>query len=157
MDYTPTLRAYPALVAGEGVAATHRLIRHHEAVGQSSKASSNTSRCYPPSICFRYSLALQTCIYRLCLDGVGFGSIAAELNERGIPGPVRDTWGFTTVKAILENPTYRGDLVWNRRTDAKFYRVNNGRTKQRKRRAGEATQSCRRPAVAKRPDRRSIE
>lgn len=77
-------------------------------------------------------------IFRLCLEGVGFASIAAELNAKGIPGPCRENWGFTTIKAILENPTYRGDLVWNRRTEAKFYRVRNGRTQQRKRQLGEA-------------------
>ena len=41
-------------------------------------------------------------------------------------------------KALLENPTYRGDLVWNRRTEAKFYRVQNGRAAHRRRQAGEA-------------------
>lgn len=74
-------------------------------------------------------------IFRLCLEGVGFASIAAELNAKGIPGPCRDTWGFTTIKTILENPTYRGDLVWNRRTVTKFYRVQNGRTQRRRRHA----------------------
>ncbi len=77
-------------------------------------------------------------IFRMCLDGLGFASIAAELNAKGIPGPLREVWGFTTVKAILENPTYRGDLVWNRRTEAKFYRVENGRAQKRERQIGEA-------------------
>jgi site-specific DNA recombinase len=77
-------------------------------------------------------------IFKMCIDGVGFASIAATLNSRGIPGPCRDFWGFTTIKAILENPTYRGDLVWNRRTEAKFYSVQDGRAQQRQRQAGEA-------------------
>ena len=77
-------------------------------------------------------------IFRMCLDGIGFASIAAALNVRGIAGPRRDVWGFTTIKAILENPTYRGDLVWNRRTEAKFYRVRNGRIEKRQRQEGEA-------------------
>jgi site-specific DNA recombinase len=77
-------------------------------------------------------------IFRMCLDGMGFLSIAASLNAKGIPGPVGHIWGYTTVKAILENPTYRGDLVWNRRTEAKFYRVRNGRAQKRQRQAGEA-------------------
>jgi len=77
-------------------------------------------------------------IFRMCLDGLGFASIAAALNAKGIPGPVRDIWGFTTIKAMLENPTYRGDLVWNRRTEAKFYRVQNGRALKRQRQKGEA-------------------
>ncbi|MFQ5591168.1 MAG: recombinase family protein [Phycisphaerae bacterium] len=77
-------------------------------------------------------------IYRKCLDGVGFASIAADLNARGIPAPCQAHWNFTTVKAILENPTYCGNLVWNRRTEAKFYQLQNGRAKQRRRQAGEA-------------------
>src|SRR5690606_14928945 len=28
-----------------------------------------------------------------------------------------------TVRAILNNPAYAGDLVWNRRTDARFFRI----------------------------------
>lgn len=77
-------------------------------------------------------------IFRMCLDGVGFASIAADLNARGIPAPCQDHWNFTTVKAILENPTYCGNLVWNRRTEAKFYRLQNGRTEERRRQASEA-------------------
>jgi len=77
-------------------------------------------------------------IFRMCLDGVGFASIAADLNARGIPPPCHDVWNFTTIKSLLENPTYRGDLVWNRRTEAKFYRVRNGRAEQRYRQGHEA-------------------
>jgi DNA invertase Pin-like site-specific DNA recombinase len=77
-------------------------------------------------------------IYAMCLEGIGFASIAATLNERGIPGPQRNVWGHTTVKVLLENPTYRGDLVWNRRTEAKFYRVQKGRAQKRHREPGEA-------------------
>ncbi len=77
-------------------------------------------------------------IFKMCIDGLGYGSIAAELNSKGIPGPCRDFWASTTVKAILENPTYCGDLVWNRRTEAKFYCVQDGRAQQRQREMGEA-------------------
>ncbi len=77
-------------------------------------------------------------IFRLCLDGVGFASIAADLNARGIPAPCHDVWNFTTIKSLLENPTYRGDLVWNRRSEAKFYRVRNGRAEQHQRQHDEA-------------------
>jgi site-specific DNA recombinase len=77
-------------------------------------------------------------IYRMCIDGLGYGAIADELNAKGVPGPNRDFWAFTTIKAILENPTYRGDPVWNRRTEAKFYCVQDGRAQQRQREVGEA-------------------
>jgi hypothetical protein len=35
-------------------------------------------------------------------------------------------WSVGTIRAILRNPAYRGDLVWNRRTFAKFHRVKGG-------------------------------
>lgn len=66
-------------------------------------------------------------IFRMCLEGKGFKGIAEELNDRGIPSPRGDLWSFTTVKAILQNPVYRGDIVWNRRTESKFHSVRNGR------------------------------
>ncbi len=66
-------------------------------------------------------------IFRLCVDGLGFKGIADELNRRGVIGPRGDFWSFTTIKSMLENPVYQGDLVWNRRTEAKFYAVREGR------------------------------
>ena len=76
-------------------------------------------------------------IFRMSLEGVGFASIAAALNSKGIAAPSCDLWSFTTIKAILENPTYRGDLVWNRRTEAKFFRVQKGRIEKRERQPGD--------------------
>ncbi len=69
-------------------------------------------------------------IFRLCVDGLGFKGVADELNRRGVIGPRGDFWSFTTIKAILANPAYQGDLVWNRRTEAKFYAVREGRADQ---------------------------
>ncbi|MCC6230515.1 MAG: recombinase family protein [Phycisphaerales bacterium] len=66
-------------------------------------------------------------IFRLCIEGVGFKGIAAELNRRGAISPRGRLWQFTTVKALIENPVYRGDLVWNRRTESKFFEVKQGR------------------------------
>ena len=66
-------------------------------------------------------------IFAMCVDGVGFKGIADELNRRGIISPKGRLWAFTTIKAMLENPVYRGDIVWNRRTESKFYRLRNGR------------------------------
>ena len=66
-------------------------------------------------------------IFAWCLDGVGFKGIADRLNAAGIVSPRGGLWNFTTIKAILMNPIYRGDLVWNRRTESKFYSVRKGR------------------------------
>jgi DNA invertase Pin-like site-specific DNA recombinase len=59
------------------------------------------------------------------------GEIAKLLNSEGVPtarGPewsalCHGVWHPVTVQNILRNPTYMGDLVWNRRTLAKFYKI----------------------------------
>lgn len=66
-------------------------------------------------------------IFSMCLEGLGFKGIADELNRRGVMSPRGGLWNFTTIKALLENPVYRGDIAWNRRTESKFYQVRNGR------------------------------
>jgi DNA invertase Pin-like site-specific DNA recombinase len=71
-------------------------------------------------------------IFAWCLDGVGFKGIADRLNTKGIPSPRGGLWNFTTIKSLLMNPIYRGDLVWNRRTESKFYSVKKGRVDQMK-------------------------
>ncbi len=61
----------------------------------------------------------------------GIWQIADFLNESGVPtarGPLWSAkctgqWHGVTVENILRNPVYVGDLVWNRRTLAKFFRV----------------------------------
>lgn len=39
---------------------------------------------------------------------------------------------MTAVRGILINPAYVGDLVWNRRTDARFHRIVDGRAVERR-------------------------
>jgi site-specific DNA recombinase len=77
-------------------------------------------------------------IFTWCIDGVGFKGIAARLNNAGVPSAKGNLWSFTTIKSLLENPVYRGDVVWNRRTESKFYRVHGGRADRMKRREDQA-------------------
>ena len=49
-------------------------------------------------------------------------SLATELNQRGVPGPRGGQWNASTIRGdpkkqvgILNNPLYRGKLVWGRR------------------------------------------
>ncbi len=66
-------------------------------------------------------------------------AIADSLNRRGVASPrgpqwsARHSgkWSVTTVRSILINPAYVGDLVWNRRTDARFHRIADGRAVER--------------------------
>ena len=66
--------------------------------------------------------------------GKGFKSIAYTLNNEGILTPrgpewshiYSGQWAASTIKSIIVNPLYAGDMVWNRRTDARFHRISNG-------------------------------
>ncbi len=61
----------------------------------------------------------------------GSWQIASMLNDIAVPtarGPewsARSSgrWHGVTVENVLRNPVYAGDLVWNRRTLAKFYQI----------------------------------
>lgn len=63
-------------------------------------------------------------VYRLYLEGKGFDSIARTLTKEGFPTPAQVAdkvnaglyWQGTTIKKILANPHYTGDLVLCRET-----------------------------------------
>src|SRR5262249_8480097 len=71
--------------------------------------------------------------------GQGYGGIAGRLNALGIapPGPPRGKpgrprgWAFLTIRDLIQNPSYRGALVWNRRTFSKFNTVHDGQAQAR--------------------------
>ena len=42
-------------------------------------------------------------------------------------------WSLSTIREILRNPSYRGDTCWNRRTFAKFHRLQGGAVVERPR------------------------
>ena len=61
----------------------------------------------------------------------GLRAISDHLNTSNIPTPrgpkwariYSGQWRDSTIRAILINPLYCGDMVWNRRTDARFHRI----------------------------------
>ncbi len=67
-------------------------------------------------------------------ERMGFKAIADALNRQDIPSPrgpkwashYSGRWSLTTVRAILINPAYAGDMVWNRRTDGRFHWIVRG-------------------------------
>lgn len=73
-------------------------------------------------------------------DEKGLGAIAEQLNRMGVASPrgplwarmYQGAWTKGTIRAILDNPAYTGDLVWNRRTDARFFQIQGGRAKERR-------------------------
>lgn len=60
---------------------------------------------------------------------IGVREIARSLNEKGIKSPHDAEWGVGTVRAILRNPVYKGDIVFGRRAMGQFHRVVNGQVK----------------------------
>lgn len=53
----------------------------------------------------------------------GFSRIAKKLNDRRVPSPSGGQWLMSTIREILLNPAYVGDLVWNKETTALFCRL----------------------------------
>jgi DNA invertase Pin-like site-specific DNA recombinase len=80
----------------------------------------------------RVKLILQIFDWYL-LEGIGYKGIAERLNQAGVSTPMggrRRTskeakWCATTIMTILQNPVYTGDMVWNRLSFAKFYKISN--------------------------------
>jgi len=59
-------------------------------------------------------------IFTLAAEGCGFKRIAARLNQEGVPSPRPRrngrprSWTSSSVRGVLLNPLYRGQLVWGR-------------------------------------------
>ena len=65
-------------------------------------------------------------IYSLYLNGKSLRGIAESLNERGILSKNGKGWSGQTVGKLLRNPTYVGDVVYNRYHHGKFSRTQRG-------------------------------
>ena len=71
--------------------------------------------------------------------GMGLRAIASCLNQEKIPSPGcanpnanrSFTWCLSSVRGILNNSVYTGDLTWNKRTQGKFHRIVNGQAQKR--------------------------
>ena len=72
-------------------------------------------------------------------DKLGFKTIAETFNEERIPSPrngnysktARAGWGCSTIKGLIQNPVYAGDLAYNRRSQSKYHRVLGGNVVER--------------------------
>lgn len=72
-------------------------------------------------------------------EGMGLGAITEALNRAGIPSPGNCNsskhsgrfWSKGTLRFILKNPRYAGDMVWNRRASGKFHRVREKEARER--------------------------
>jgi DNA invertase Pin-like site-specific DNA recombinase len=57
--------------------------------------------------------------------------LSDELNRRKAPCPTKRPWNKGTVRDILQNAVYVGDIVWNRETTARCVRFLDGELSQR--------------------------
>jgi site-specific DNA recombinase len=73
-------------------------------------------------------------IFRMYTErGMGFKAIVEALNARGIRSPRGGRWSVGTVRAIIKNRVYVGDLVWNMSAQGKFHRLSRGKAEERPR------------------------
>ncbi len=59
-------------------------------------------------------------------NDIGLRAIASELNSRGVGSPRGGKWCIGTIRDILRNRAYVGDLVWNKRRQGKYSRISGG-------------------------------
>ena len=53
-------------------------------------------------------------IFREIAAGAGYLKVAQMFNAEGVPGPRRSPWAASSIRAMVFNPLYRGQLVWGR-------------------------------------------
>lgn len=60
-------------------------------------------------------------IYQWCIEGKGRRIIAIELNQMGIipPSGKGKMWSMTSIRNILNNEVYQGDMVWGKTKNVK--------------------------------------
>jgi site-specific DNA recombinase len=57
--------------------------------------------------------AIVVRVFELYASGLGSVKVARRLNAEGVISP-RHGWSQTTVRGVLRNPIYRGEVVWGR-------------------------------------------
>lgn len=58
-------------------------------------------------------------IFQKASDGDGTQTIANYLNKLGVKPRKNDTWSYSTIISIIQNPTYYGMIKWNHRKTEK--------------------------------------
>lgn len=65
-------------------------------------------------------------MFAQALAGKGTHRIASDLNERGIPAKKGGSWTATTVRGLLTNEKFTGDIMFQKTyTDSQFNRHHN--------------------------------
>jgi DNA invertase Pin-like site-specific DNA recombinase len=88
-------------------------------------------------------------IFEMYADlGMGLRAIASRLNEDNIPSAgcanprvnPDAKWGLSSIRGILTNSAYTGDLTWNKKSQGKFHRIANGQATKRETTLGRQVQ-----------------
>lgn len=61
------------------------------------------------------------------IRGLGYPSIARELNDEGVPAPTRKLWNRSTVHFLLHNSVYLNRPIGNRKSKALFWKFGDGK------------------------------
>ncbi len=59
-------------------------------------------------------------VFRLYLSGLGFTRVARTMIEKGIPSPLGSTWSATTIRGLLQNERYVGDMLLQKKYRENF-------------------------------------
>lgn len=62
-------------------------------------------------------------IFAYALQGVSATKIVNILNKEGVPGPRGGLWNASTVRSMLANPAYIGDIVYNKRGENRYCEI----------------------------------
>ena len=99
--------------------------------GQKVKASRSEHVRLLPSLPERVEIARRVFAWYTGSPGLGFRTIAIQLNRDGVISPKGKGWALSSIRAMILNDSYIGRVVWNRRAMGKFHRIANRREVER--------------------------
>ncbi len=92
-------------------------------LGQKVKASDTEHVRLLPGVTERVEVVRQIFDWYAGGSALGFKAIADRLNRQGVVSPKGRGWALSSIRAMLTNPVYIGQVVWNRRRMGKFHRI----------------------------------
>lgn len=112
-----------------------RTLPRHESLNISKRDRCRLTPSAPERVA-----AVQRMFHLYAEQSRGVKAVTETLNSEGVPTPrgpawspiYSGRWAVATVRAILIKPIYVGDLVWNRRSDGRFYRIAGQRAVERR-------------------------
>lgn len=91
--------------------------------GQKVKGSHAEHVRLLPSLPERVDIVRRIFIWYAGPASLGFKAIADRLNREGVVSPKGNGWSLSTIRSMIVNTVYIGQVVWNRRAMGKFHRI----------------------------------